>query len=47
VVIVMDGPEPPILDGSALPFLMALERAGVVEQGGTVEYLRLARACGW
>ena len=42
VVIVMDGPEPPILDGSALPFLMALESAGVVEQGGTVEYLRLA-----
>ena len=42
VRVVMDGPEPPILDGSAAPFVAALARAGVVEHGGPVEYLRLA-----
>ncbi len=41
VTIVMDGPEPPILDGSSHPFVHALMSAGVVEHGGTVEYLRL------
>jgi UDP-3-O-[3-hydroxymyristoyl] N-acetylglucosamine deacetylase/3-hydroxyacyl-[acyl-carrier-protein] dehydratase len=41
LVIVMDGPEPPILDGSAQPFLQALDAAGVVEHGGEVQYLRL------
>ncbi len=41
VIIVMDGPEPPILDGSARPFVAALREAGTVEHGGTVEYLRL------
>ena len=41
LVIVMDGPEPPILDGSSQPFVAALAAAGVVEHGGTVEYLRL------
>jgi len=44
VWVVMDGPEPPILDGSARPFVAALEEAGVVEHGGTVEYLRLAES---
>jgi UDP-3-O-[3-hydroxymyristoyl] N-acetylglucosamine deacetylase/3-hydroxyacyl-[acyl-carrier-protein] dehydratase len=44
LAIIMDGPEPPILDGSAQPFVEALEAAGVVEQGGAVEYLRL-REC--
>jgi UDP-3-O-[3-hydroxymyristoyl] N-acetylglucosamine deacetylase/3-hydroxyacyl-[acyl-carrier-protein] dehydratase len=43
VVIEMDAPEPPILDGSAAPFVEALERAGVAPRGGTVEYLELAR----
>ena len=41
VTIEMDAAEPPILDGSAAPFVAALERAGVQEQGGTVEYLDL------
>jgi UDP-3-O-[3-hydroxymyristoyl] N-acetylglucosamine deacetylase/3-hydroxyacyl-[acyl-carrier-protein] dehydratase len=44
VMIVMDGPEPPILDGSAQPFVAALEEAGVVELGVPVQYLRLAES---
>ncbi len=44
VLIAMDGPEPPILDGSSRPFAEALREAGVVEHGGEVEYLRLTRA---
>jgi UDP-3-O-[3-hydroxymyristoyl] N-acetylglucosamine deacetylase/3-hydroxyacyl-[acyl-carrier-protein] dehydratase len=39
VEIEMDGPEPPIVDGSALPFLEALRSAGVAPNGGAVEYL--------
>ena len=32
VIIELDGPEPPIMDGSALLFTQAIARAGVVEQ---------------
>ena len=32
LVISLDGPEPPIMDGSARPFFEALREAGVVEQ---------------
>ncbi|MBA3889193.1 MAG: bifunctional UDP-3-O-[3-hydroxymyristoyl] N-acetylglucosamine deacetylase/3-hydroxyacyl-ACP dehydratase [Gemmatimonadaceae bacterium] len=39
--IAMDGPEPPIADGSAGPFLDALTAAGVVEHPGCVQYLTL------
>jgi UDP-3-O-[3-hydroxymyristoyl] N-acetylglucosamine deacetylase/3-hydroxyacyl-[acyl-carrier-protein] dehydratase len=42
VVIALDGPEPPIADGSAAPFLDALRSAGVVEHGGAAEWLDLA-----
>lgn len=42
LTIEMDAPEPPILDGSAQPFLDALAAAGVVEQGGAPSELRLA-----
>jgi len=42
--IVLDGPEPPIMDGSAAPFAEALERAGYVEQSGTVPVLRLRQS---
>jgi UDP-3-O-[3-hydroxymyristoyl] N-acetylglucosamine deacetylase/3-hydroxyacyl-[acyl-carrier-protein] dehydratase len=43
LTIEMDGPEPPILDGSAAPFLEALERAGSAPSGGgSVEYLELS-----
>ena len=41
VTIELDAAEPPILDGSAAPFVAALERAGVQEQAGAVEYLDL------
>ncbi|MFM8567418.1 MAG: UDP-3-O-acyl-N-acetylglucosamine deacetylase, partial [Gemmatimonadota bacterium] len=41
LVIEMDGPEPPILDGSAEPFRVALVGASVVSQGGTPSVLRL------
>lgn len=39
--IEMDAPEPPIMDGSAAPFLAALTKAGIREQPGEPEYLRL------
>jgi UDP-3-O-[3-hydroxymyristoyl] N-acetylglucosamine deacetylase/3-hydroxyacyl-[acyl-carrier-protein] dehydratase len=37
--IVMDGPEPPIGDGSAAPFLDAIASVGVAPSGGEAEYL--------
>jgi UDP-3-O-[3-hydroxymyristoyl] N-acetylglucosamine deacetylase/3-hydroxyacyl-[acyl-carrier-protein] dehydratase len=43
LVIEMDGPEPPIMDGSAAPFLDALLEAGITSSdGGEVEWLDLA-----
>lgn len=42
VLIEMDGPEPPIMDGSAGPFFRALQGAGIAPQGGRVEVLSLA-----
>jgi UDP-3-O-[3-hydroxymyristoyl] N-acetylglucosamine deacetylase/3-hydroxyacyl-[acyl-carrier-protein] dehydratase len=41
--IVMDGPEPPIMDGSAAPFLEALVGAGVVPNGGRPEWIVLRK----
>jgi len=41
LTILMDGPEPPILDGSARPFYDALVTAGVVPNQGRAEYLEL------
>jgi UDP-3-O-[3-hydroxymyristoyl] N-acetylglucosamine deacetylase/3-hydroxyacyl-[acyl-carrier-protein] dehydratase len=41
LLIEMDASEPPILDGSARPFVEALQRAGIVERGGTVDFLEL------
>ena len=41
VTIEMDGPEPPIADGSAGPFLEALQGARVIEQAGEAEFLEL------
>ena len=42
VTIEMDGPEPPILDGSASPFLLALSEAGVAALEGEPEFLELS-----
>ncbi len=44
VTIDLDAPEPPILDGSARPFLEALREAGIVEHSGPVRYLHLREA---
>ncbi|HVZ77146.1 MAG TPA: bifunctional UDP-3-O-[3-hydroxymyristoyl] N-acetylglucosamine deacetylase/3-hydroxyacyl-ACP dehydratase [Gemmatimonadaceae bacterium] len=42
LTIEIDGPEPPIGDGSAAPFFDALARAGIAEQPGMVQYWELA-----
>jgi UDP-3-O-[3-hydroxymyristoyl] N-acetylglucosamine deacetylase/3-hydroxyacyl-[acyl-carrier-protein] dehydratase len=39
--ILIDGPEPPILDGSFLPWFEAIELAGIVEQDGDPATLRV------
>ena len=41
LLIDVDGPEAPIMDGSARPFFDAIARAGVVAHGGTAAYLAL------
>jgi UDP-3-O-[3-hydroxymyristoyl] N-acetylglucosamine deacetylase/3-hydroxyacyl-[acyl-carrier-protein] dehydratase len=41
VLIELDGPEVPIMDGSALPFVKALKDAGVKEQNAEREYFEL------
>ena len=41
LVIELSGPEPPIGDGSAKPFLDALTSAGIARQSGSVQYLEL------
>jgi UDP-3-O-[3-hydroxymyristoyl] N-acetylglucosamine deacetylase / 3-hydroxyacyl-[acyl-carrier-protein] dehydratase len=41
VLIEIDGPEPPIADGSAMPFIDALASAGIAETPGEPEYLDL------
>jgi UDP-3-O-acyl N-acetylglucosamine deacetylase len=38
VVVEMDRPEPPIADGSSMPFLKVLDEAGSVEQDAEREY---------
>jgi UDP-3-O-[3-hydroxymyristoyl] N-acetylglucosamine deacetylase / 3-hydroxyacyl-[acyl-carrier-protein] dehydratase len=43
VTIEMDSAEPPIMDGSAAPFVEALEAAGIVTNGGVADYLTLSR----
>lgn len=40
----MDGPEPPIMDGSAAPFLEALRSAEVVGNGGRPDWLVLRKS---
>jgi UDP-3-O-[3-hydroxymyristoyl] N-acetylglucosamine deacetylase/3-hydroxyacyl-[acyl-carrier-protein] dehydratase len=41
VVITMDGPEPPIMDGSAGPFFNALAEASIVDGPGRADVFRL------
>jgi len=40
-VVEVDGPELPILDGSALPFVQLLDRAGFRRQGNPVRYIEI------
>ncbi|MBL7884189.1 MAG: bifunctional UDP-3-O-[3-hydroxymyristoyl] N-acetylglucosamine deacetylase/3-hydroxyacyl-ACP dehydratase, partial [Bacteroidia bacterium] len=40
-LIQLDGPEMPIMDGSSMPFILALENAGIVEQNAEREYFVL------
>jgi UDP-3-O-acyl-N-acetylglucosamine deacetylase len=42
ITIEMDGPEPPILDGSAAPFYNALSTAGLASIDGQPEILTLS-----
>ena len=44
LLIELDGPEPPIVDGSAAPFVDALRAAGVCAHGGAAEWLELGEA---
>jgi len=41
LTIELSGPEPPIMDGSAAPFVEALRRAGIAQQTGSVQYWEL------
>ena len=43
VVIDLAGPEVPILDGSAAPFVFLLQSAGIVEQAAPKQYLRVIK----
>jgi UDP-3-O-[3-hydroxymyristoyl] N-acetylglucosamine deacetylase len=40
----LDGPEVPIMDGSAAPFVLLLQQAGLVEQAAAKKFLRIKRA---
>ncbi|MCC2545042.1 bifunctional UDP-3-O-[3-hydroxymyristoyl] N-acetylglucosamine deacetylase/3-hydroxyacyl-ACP dehydratase [Hymenobacter sp. BT175] len=41
VLIQLNGPEPPIMDGSSLPFVEALQRAGFEEQNALRNYFEI------
>lgn len=43
VIVELDGPEVPIMDGSALPFVRLLQSAGVSELSAPRRYLRIVR----
>src|SRR5262245_42376569 len=40
----LDGPEVPIMDGSAAPFALLLQQAGLVEQAAAKKFLRIRHA---
>lgn len=46
-LIQIDGPEIPIMDGSSLPFVEAIEKAGVVEQKADRDYFELNENIKW
>lgn len=44
ILLQLDGPEVPILDGSALPFVQALQQSSLVEQGVPRRFLQVTEA---
>lgn len=46
-LIRINGPEVPILDGSSLPFVLAIEKAGLEEQNANREYFVLKQNLSW
>lgn len=46
-LIKVDGPEIPIMDGSALPFVHAIQSAGILEQNAEREYFVLEENIPW
>ena len=44
LIIEMDGPEPPIMDGSAAPFIAALDSAGFAANAGRPDWLVLRKS---
>jgi UDP-3-O-[3-hydroxymyristoyl] N-acetylglucosamine deacetylase / 3-hydroxyacyl-[acyl-carrier-protein] dehydratase len=42
-LVKLDGPEPPILDGSFTPYLQAIQEAGIQEQDGEIPVIRVRR----
>ena len=43
LIIDIDGPEVPIMDGSAAPFLYLLSLAGIAEQGAPKQFLKITK----
>jgi UDP-3-O-[3-hydroxymyristoyl] N-acetylglucosamine deacetylase len=43
LLVTLDGPEPPILDGDALSFLALLDQAGIADQGAPRAYIKLLK----
>ncbi len=46
-LIQLDGPEVPIMDGSAIPFIEAIKTVGLVEQDADREYIELDENIKW
>lgn len=42
VLIQLDGPEPPIMDGSSIKFVEALKEAGIIEQNASRNYFEIS-----
>ena len=43
VLVEIDGPETPIMDGSAVDFVRAIDSVGVVQQGRSRRYLKIVK----
>ena len=43
VLVEIDGPEVPILDGSSAPFIDAIDQVGIAMQGVTRRYLKVLK----